>query len=229
MGTNPSRTIKLLSALALTPLAITACSPSQTAETAELSTASPTAASSSSLPSTTATSKSASMSQSPSSAASKPSESTNPEEKPSTEAAATPAQDGYTIDPASIATTELVTGDPASTDAYIYAEADQPALVFQTPDPQVACLMQPYGVFCMTDDSLNWVLLSVSMKPGDEAPRSIQAQGRAATHPWFKTETVLPEGQSLSWMGMTCTSTGSTSVQCHDGTRGFNLSDANGR
>lgn len=140
-----------------------------------------------------------------------------------------PAQDGYTIDPASIATTELVTGDPALTDAYIYAEADQPALVFQTPDPQVACLMQPYGVFCMTDDSLNWVLLSVSMKPGDDAPRSIQAQGRAATHPWFKTETVLPEGQSLSWMGMTCTSTGSNSVQCHDGTRGFNLSDANGR
>ncbi|WP_237204092.1 hypothetical protein [Rothia endophytica] len=140
-----------------------------------------------------------------------------------------PAQDGYTIDPSSIATTEIVTGDPASTDAYIYAEADQPALVFQTPDPQVACLMQPYGVFCMTDDSLNWVLLSVSMKPGDEAPRSIQAQGRAATHPWFKTETVLPEGQSLSWMGMTCTSTGSNSVQCHDGTRGFNLSDANGR
>lgn len=140
-----------------------------------------------------------------------------------------PAQDGYTIDPASIATTELVTGDPALTDAYIYAEADQPAFVFQTPDPQVACLMQPYGVFCMTDDSLNWVLLSVSMKPGDEAPRSIQAQGRAATHPWFNTENVLPEGQSLSWMGMTCTSTGAMSVQCHDGTHGFNLSDANGR
>lgn len=153
-------------------------------------------------------------------------------EEPSEEPAAAltpPVNDGYKVDPAAIVTTELTTGELLATDPYVYAAADQPALVFQTPDPQVACLMQPYGAFCMTDDSVNWVLLSVSMKPGDTVPRSLQAQGRAATHDWFQTGTPLPEGQSLEWMGMTCTSTGATSVQCHDGSTGFNLSDEQGR
>lgn len=141
-----------------------------------------------------------------------------------------PVNDGFTIDPVSLVTTDLVTGTPVTdTSAYTFAAADQPSVVFQTPDPQVACLMQTYGVFCMTDDSKNWVLQSVSMGPGDTQPRTVQARGRAATHDWFKTNTVLPEGQSLSWMGMTCTTTGPVSVQCNDGTTGFNLSDLTDR
>ncbi|WP_237199713.1 hypothetical protein [Rothia nasimurium] len=145
---------------------------------------------------------------------------------PSATALTPPVNDGFTIDPVSLVTTDLVTGTPvADVAAYSFAAADQPSVVFQTPDPQVACLMQTYGVFCMTDDSKNWVLQSVSMGPGDTQPRTVQARGRAATHDWFKTNTVLPEGQSISWMGMTCTTTGPVSVQCNDGTTGFNLSD----
>ncbi|WP_237209960.1 hypothetical protein [Rothia nasimurium] len=149
---------------------------------------------------------------------------------PSATALTPPVNDGFTIDPVSLVTTDLVTGTPvADAAAYSFAAADQPSVVFQTPDPQVACLMQTYGVFCMTDDSKNWVLQSVSMGPGDTQPRTVQARGRAATHDWFKTNTVLPEGQSISWMGMTCTTTGPVSVQCTDGTTGFNLSDLTDR
>ncbi|MDY3049400.1 MAG: hypothetical protein SOR40_06480 [Rothia sp. (in: high G+C Gram-positive bacteria)] len=141
-----------------------------------------------------------------------------------------PVNDGFTLDPVSLLTTDLVSGSPvADLAAYNYAAADQPSVIFQTPDPQVACLMQTYGVFCMTDDSKNWVLQSVSMGPGDTQPRTVQARGRAASHDWFQTKTVLPEGQSISWMGMTCTSTGPVSVQCNDGTTGFNLSDLTDR
>lgn len=141
-----------------------------------------------------------------------------------------PVNDGFTLDPVSLLTTDLVSGSPvADLAAYHYAAADQPSVIFQTPDPQVACLMQTYGVFCMTDDSKNWVLQSVSMGPGDTQPRTVQARGRAASHDWFQTKTVLPEGQSISWMGMTCTSTGPVSVQCNDGTTGFNLSDLTDR
>lgn len=147
-------------------------------------------------------------------------------QSPSATALTPPVNDGFTIDPVSLVTTDLVTGTPvADLAAYNFAAADQPSVVFQTPNPQVACLMQTYGVFCMTDDSKNWVLQSVSMGPGDTQPRTVQARGRAATHDWFKTNTVLPEGQSISWMGMTCTTTGPVSVHCNDGTTGFNLSD----
>ena len=147
-------------------------------------------------------------------------------QSPSTTALTPPVNDGFTIDPVSLVTTDLVTGTPvADLAAYNFAAADQPSVVFQTPNPQVACLMQTYGVFCMTDDSKNWVLQSVSMGPGDTQPRTVQARGRAATHDWFKTNTVLPEGQSISWMGMTCTTTGPVSVHCNDGATGFNLSD----
>ena len=151
-------------------------------------------------------------------------------QSPSATALTPPVNDGFTIDPVSLVTTDLVTGTPvADVAAYSFAAADQPSVVFQTPDPQIACLMQTYGVFCMTDDSKNWVLQSVSMGPGDTQPRTVQARGRAATHDWFKTNTVLPEGQSISWMGMTCTTTGPVSVQCTDGTTGFNLSDLTDR
>lgn len=141
-----------------------------------------------------------------------------------------PINDGFTLNPASIVTTNLVSptnlADPA---AYRFEAADQPSVVFQTPDLSVACLMQSYGAFCMTDDSKNWVLQSVSMAPGDTLPRTLQARGRVATHDWFKTHKVLPEGQTLQWMGMNCTSTSSHSVQCSDGTTGFNLSDLEDR
>lgn len=151
-------------------------------------------------------------------------------QSPSATALTPPVNDGFTIDPVSLVTTDLVTGTPvADVAAYSFAAADQPSVVFQTPDPQIACLMQTYGVFCMTDDSKNWVLQSVSMGPGDTQPRTVQARGRAATHDWFKTNTVLPEGQSISWMGMTCTTTSPVSVQCNDGTTGFNLSDLTDR
>lgn len=141
-----------------------------------------------------------------------------------------PVNDGFRLDPASIVTTDIVApavlADPA---AYRFEAADQPSVVFQTPDSSVACLMQSYGVFCMTDDSKNWVLQSVSMAPGDTLPRTLQARGRAATHDWFQTHMVLPEGQTLQWMGMNCTSTSPQSVQCSDGTTGFNLSNLEDR
>lgn len=141
-----------------------------------------------------------------------------------------PVNDGFTIDPASIVTTDLVAqtnlADPAG---YQFEAADQPSVVFQTPDSSIACLMQSYGVFCMTDDSKNWVLQSVSMAPGDTLPRTVQARGRAATHDWFTAHAVLPEAQTLQWMGMSCTSTSPQSVQCSDGTTGFNLSNLEDR
>lgn len=150
-----------------------------------------------------------------------------PEASP--EATAIPVNDGYVVDAAAITTRELVTGAPLDPTAFSYAAADQPSVVFQSPDNSVACLLQPYGAFCMTDDSVNWVLLSVSMKPGATEPRSIQAQGRAANHEWFATGTPLPEGQSVSWMGMTCTSVSPSSIHCHDGVTGFTLADSHGR
>lgn len=141
-----------------------------------------------------------------------------------------PVNDGYVVDAAAITTHELTTGTPVEdVNAFTFAAADQPSVVFQSPDNSVACLLQPYGAFCMTDDSVNWVLLSVSMKPGATQPRSLQAQGRAATHEWFATGTPLPEGQSVSWMGMTCTSVSPSAIHCHDGVTGFTLSDAEGR
>lgn len=152
---------------------------------------------------------------------------TTPETSP--EATAIPVNDGYVVDAAAITTRELVTGAPLDPTAFSYAAADQPSVVFQSPDNSVACLLQPYGAFCMTDDSVNWVLLSVSMKPGATEPRSIQAQGRAANHEWFATGTPLPEGQSVSWMGMTCTSVSPSSIHCHDGVTGFTLADSHGR
>ncbi|WP_421083022.1 hypothetical protein [Rothia nasimurium] len=147
------------------------------------------------------------------------------EAAPSATALTPPVNDGFTIDPATLLTTDIVQGTPVDPAAYSFAMADQPSVVFQTPDPQVACLMQPYGVFCMTDDSKNWVLQSVSLGPTATTPRTVQAQGRAATHDWFKTNTPLQEGQSLSWMGLTCTVTGPVTVQCTNGTTTFNLSD----
>lgn len=156
---------------------------------------------------------------------------TEPAEEPApAESPAYPVNDGYTVDSAAITTTELTTGTPVEdVNAFGFAAADQPSVVFQSPDNSVACLLQPYGAFCMTDDSVNWVLLSVSMKPGATQPRSLQAQGRAATHEWFATGTPLPEGQSISWMGMTCTSVSPSAIHCHDGVTGFTLSDAEGR
>ncbi len=141
-----------------------------------------------------------------------------------------PTNDNFTFDPATLATTDLVTGSPvADTAFYTFEVADQPSVVFQVPSGSIACLMQPYGVFCLTDDSKNWVLQSVSMAPGESQPRTVQARGRAASHDWFKTNTVLPQGQSLSWQGITCTATAPDTVHCHDGSQGFTLTDPQDR
>lgn len=223
-----ARFIPVSALLATGVLALAGCGSSQTTATpaeTDVSAASSatTAPSESSAPSPTAepTTETASA---------EPSAVETAAQSPSATALTPPVNDGFTIDPVSLVTTDLVTGTPvADLTAYNFAAADQPSVVFQTPDPQIACLMQTYGVFCMTDDSKNWVLQSVSMGPGDTQPRTVQARGRAATHDWFKTNTVLPEGQSISWMGMTCTTTGPVSVQCNDGTTGFNLSDLTDR
>ncbi|MBF0807198.1 hypothetical protein E4U03_00985 [Rothia nasimurium] len=228
LAPTPARFAPAYALLATGILILTGCGSSQTAT------------STTSMPAETEVSVSSSAPPSPSASAS-PSPTAEPTTEtasaapsaveiavpsPSATALTPPVNDGFTIDPVSLVTTDLVTGTPvADLAAYNFAAADQPSVVFQTPDPQVACLMQTYGVFCMTDDSKNWVLQSVSMGPGDTQPRTVQARGRAATHDWFKTNTVLPEGQSISWMGMTCTTTGPVSVQCNDGTTGFNLSD----
>lgn len=191
-----------------------------------------------SSPTASATTNSASASPSPSPLESTSPSSTEPtpdepapvEPAPAATSLTPPVNDSFTIDPASVVTTELTTGTPvADTEAYGFSAADQPSVVFQVPDNTVACLMQTYGVFCMTDDSKNWVLQSVSMGPGDSLPRTVQARGRAATHDWFQTKMVLHENQSISWMGMTCTTTGPNSVQCHDGSTGFNLADLTDR
>ncbi|WP_237205343.1 hypothetical protein [Rothia nasimurium] len=219
-----ARFIPVSALLATGVLALVGCGSSQTTATpaetdASTTSSATTAPSESSTPSPTAEPTTETASAEPSAV-----ETAAP--SPSATALTPPVNDGFTIDPVSLVTTDLVTGTPvADAAAYSFAAADQPSVVFQTPDPQVACLMQTYGVFCMTDDSKNWVLQSVSMGPGDTQPRTVQARGRAATHDWFKTNTVLPEGQSISWMGMTCTTTGPVSVQCTDGTTGFNLSD----
>lgn len=223
-----ARFIPVSALLATGVLILTGCGSSQTTATpaeTDASTASSatTAPSESSTPSPTAEPTTETPSAEPSAVE-------TVAQSPSATALTPPVNDGFTIDPVSLVTTDLVTGTPvADLAAYNFAAADQPSVVFQTPDPQVACLMQTYGVFCMTDDSKNWVLQSVSMGPGDTQPRTVQARGRAATHDWFKTNTVLPEGQSISWMGMTCTTTGPVSVQCTDGTTGFNLSDLTDR
>lgn len=221
---TPARFTPACALLATGILILTGCGSSQTTATpaeTDASTASSatTAPAESSTPSPTAEPTTETASAAPSAV-----ETAAP--SPSATALTPPVNDGFTIDPVSLVTTDLVTGTPVADVApYSFAAADQPSVVFQTPDPQIACLMQTYGVFCMTDDSKNWVLQSVSMGPGDTQPRTVQARGRAATHDWFKTNTVLPEGQSISWMGMTCTTTGPVSVQCNDGTTGFNLSD----
>ncbi len=215
-----ARFIPVSALLATGVLILTGCGSSQTA------------ASSTSVPAETEVSVSGSAAPSPTTepttetASAAPAPVETAAQSPSATALTPPVNDGFTIDPVSLVTTDLVTGTPvADLAAYNFAAADQPSVVFQTPAPQVACLMQTYGVFCMTDDSKNWVLQSVSMGPGDTQPRTVQARGRAATHDWFKTNTVLPEGQSISWMGMTCTTTGPVSVHCNDGATGFNLSD----
>ncbi|WP_237237546.1 hypothetical protein [Rothia nasimurium] len=223
-----ARFIPVSALLATCVLILTGCGSSQTTATpaetdASTVSSASTAPAESSTPSPTAEPTTETASAEPSAV-----ETAAP--SPSATALTPPVNDGFTIDPVSLVTTDLVTGTPvADAAAYSFAAADQPSVVFQTPDPQVACLMQTYGVFCMTDDSKNWVLQSVSMGPGDTQPRTVQARGRAATHDWFKTNTVLPEGQSISWMGMTCTTTGPVSVQCTDGTTGFNLSDLTDR
>ncbi|WP_237194032.1 hypothetical protein [Rothia nasimurium] len=223
-----ARFIPVSALLATCVLILTGCGSSQTTATpaetdASTVSSASTAPAESSTPSPTAEPTTETASAEPSAV-----ETAAP--SPSATALTPPVNDGFTIDPVSLVTTDLVTGTPvADAAAYSFAAADQPSVVFQTPDPQVACLMQTYGVFCMTDDSKNWVLQSVSMGPGDTQPRTVQARGRAATHDWFKTNTVLPEGQSISWMGMTCTTTGPVSVQCNDGTTGFNLSDLTDR
>ena len=220
----PARFAPAYALLATGVLILTGCGSSQTTATPAETDAS-TASSATTAPSESSTpSPTAEPTTETASAAPAPVQTATP--SPSATALTPPVNDGFTIDPVSLVTTDLVTGTPvADLTAYNFAAADQPSVVFQTPDPQVACLMQTYGVFCMTDDSKNWVLQSVSMGPGDTQPRTVQARGRAATHDWFKTNTVLPEGQSISWMGMTCTTTGPVSVQCNDGTTGFNLSD----
>lgn len=211
-----ARFIPVSALLATGVLILTGCGSSQTTATPAETDAS-TASSATTAPAESST---------PSPTAEPTTETASAAPSPSATALTPPVNDGFTIDPVSLVTTDLVTGTPvADLAAYNFAAADQPSVVFQTPDPQIACLMQTYGVFCMTDDSKNWVLQSVSMGPGDTQPRTVQARGRAATHDWFKTNTVLPEGQSISWMGMTCTTTGPASVQCNDGTTGFNLSD----
>lgn len=223
---TPARFASACALLATGVLILTGCGSSQTAtSTTSVPVETEVGVSSSAAPSPSASaSPTAEPTRETASAAPAPVESAAP--SPSSTALTPPINDGFTIDPVSLVTTDLVTGTPvADLAAYTFAAADQPSVVFQTPDPQVACLMQTYGVFCMTDDSKNWVLQSVSMGPGDTQPRTVQARGRAATHDWFKTNTVLPEGQSISWMGMTCTTTGPVSVQCNDGTTGFNLSD----
>lgn len=223
---TPARFASACALLATGVLILTGCGSSQTAtSTTSVPVETEVGVSSSAAPSPSASaSPTAEPTTETASAAPAPVESAAP--SPSSTALTPPINDGFTIDPVSLVTTDLVTGTPvADLAAYTFAAADQPSVVFQTPDPQVACLMQTYGVFCMTDDSKNWVLQSVSMGPGDTQPRTVQARGRAATHDWFKTNTVLPEGQSISWMGMTCTTTGPVSVQCNDGTTGFNLSD----
>ncbi|MDY6052189.1 MAG: hypothetical protein SPI83_07305 [Rothia sp. (in: high G+C Gram-positive bacteria)] len=223
MAIAPSRFAPACALLATSVLILTGCGKesSSTSASAEASISTPSAAatpSPSDSPTIEATAETSSAEPAPVERAEEPA--------PATSVLTPPVNDGFTIDPASLATADLVTGAPvADVNAYSFAAADQPSVVFQTPDSQVACLMQPYGVFCMTDDSKNWVLQSVSMGPDDTEPRTVQARGRAATHDWFKTNTVLPEGQSISWMGMTCTATGPASVQCHDGAHGFNLSD----
>ncbi|WP_237186133.1 hypothetical protein [Rothia nasimurium] len=211
-----ARFIPVSALLATGVLILTGCGSSQTTATPAETDAS-TASSATTAPAESST---------PSPTAEPTTETASAAPSPSATALTPPVNDGFTIDPVSLVATDLVTGTPVADVApYSFAAADQPSVVFQTPDPQVACLMQTYGVFCMTDDSKNWVLQSVSMGPGDTQPRTVQARGRAATHDWFKTNTVLPEGQSISWMGMTCTTTGPASVQCNDGTTGFNLSD----
>lgn len=215
-----ARFIPVSALLATGVLILTGCGSSQTTATPAETDAS-TASSATTAPAESST---------PSPTAEPTTETASAAPSPSATALTPPVNDGFTIDPVSLVTTDLVTGTPvADVAAYSFAAADQPSVVFQTPDPQIACLMQTYGVFCMTDDSKNWVLQSVSMGPGDTQPRTVQARGRAATHDWFKTNTVLPEGQSISWMGMTCTTTGPVSVQCTDGTTGFNLSDLTDR
>ncbi|MFC6353828.1 hypothetical protein ACFP6B_07995 [Rothia nasimurium] len=215
-----ARFIPVSALLATGVLALAGCGSSQTTATPAETDAS-TASSATTAPAESST---------PSPTAEPTTETASAAPSPSATALTPPVNDGFTIDPVSLVTTDLVTGTPvADLAAYNFAAADQPSVVFQTPDPQIACLMQTYGVFCMTDDSKNWVLQSVSMGPGDTQPRTVQARGRAATHDWFKTNTVLPEGQSISWMGMTCTTTGPASVQCNDGTTGFNLSDLTDR
>lgn len=217
-----TRTYRTISASTLAALALlmSACSAEQATTASE-----PTATSLSPVPSPTSSSPAVSPS---------PTETPQALERqapaPATMSPAIPINDGYVVDAAAITTTELVTGTPVEdVNAFTFAAADQPSVVFQSPDNSVACLLQPYGAFCMTDDSVNWVLLSVSMKPGATQPRSLQAQGRAATHEWFATGTPLPEGQSVSWMGMTCTSVSPSAIHCHDGVTGFTLSDAEGR
>lgn len=218
------KTSRALAVLALATLSLSACSSNTTTSPSPSESSSPTASPTPTPEPTT-----------PEPTTPEPTvEAPAPAEPPITEEATPtpaptvltpPVNDGFTIDPASLVTTELAQGTPVDPAAFAFDKADQPSVVFQTPDPQVACLMQPYGVFCMTDDSKNWVLQSVSMGPTATSPRSVQAQGRAATHDWFKTNTPLQEGQSLSWMGLTCTVTGPVTVQCTNGITTFNMAD----
>lgn len=219
----------LLATLALSTLVLAACSSQPAPETsasASLMVSPSVQVSSEPAPSPAeATPESPTEESSPA-----PVEETAAEPQPSPSQLTPPVNDNFTFDPATLATTDLVTGSPvADTAFYTFEVADQPSVVFQVPSGSIACLMQPYGVFCLTDDSKNWVLQSVSMAPGESQPRTVQARGRAASHDWFKTNTVLPQGQSLSWQGMTCTATAPDTVHCHDGTQGFTLTDPQDR
>lgn len=222
-----------LATLALSTLVLAACSSQPAPETSA-------SASLTASPSVQVSSEPAPSPEESSQASETPAEENSPEAnqapaeetpaEPSPSQLTPPVNDNFTFDPATLATSDLITGSPvADTAFYTFEVADQPSVVFQVPSGSIACLMQPYGVFCLTDDSKNWVLQSVSMAPGETQPRTVQARGRAASHDWFKTNTVLPQGQSISWQGMTCTATAPDTVHCHDGTRGFTLTDPQDR